>query len=453
MNINKLNIPDLSGGNLTFNIATNLITNEVSYFFYDFGTDKILEKNYLELKSKYEKNEFLLSELIFEENLKHFVNHLLYDLAKQLSIKKIEPNIFISKSFKIINECIEQENYQIYYHLFIDYYRLNNRYDLVLVLIKSGKIGLDFSLIHDIEYNLKERVLSGQLLLSILKINSSLNSIIQDKIFLFTNYIDSVLSNLYSNKYSFYSVLFNIEKSVHQINKEFPMKFVVIENGRTAKFYQTKRENCFDYIQNNKDKKVFKKYEDALFSFQTENSEKWITKSWNNGEIWLRYDENPLSYVNGINSFFYYIENIFTKIFKSIIFNKQDDFRISIGLPKIGQGWVSETNLFNAVNLFFETEIVIQHASPKWLGRQHLDIYFSELNIGIEYQGKQHNEPVNFFGGEDGFKRTIERDERKKLLCLENNCLLFYVYPETNTDEFLLELESIVNNKKNSFFV
>lgn len=448
MKRNDINIPDLSGSNLIFNISTNLITNEVSFYFHDFGIDKVLEKNYLALKSKYEKNEFLLSEIIFEENLKHFVNHLLYDLAKQLSLNKIDSNIFISKSFKIIIECIEQENFQIYYKLFIDYYRLNKRYDLVLLLIKSRKIEIDFSLIHDLEYNLKERVLSGELLLSILKINSSLNNIVKDKLSMFSNYIDTVLSNLYRNKYSYYSVLFNNEKSVHQINKEFPMKFIVIENGRSAKFYQTKRENCFEYIQNNKENKIFKKYENVLLSFQTENSEKWISKLWNKGELWLRYDDNPLSYTNDINSFFYYIENTITKIFKSIIFNKQDDFRVSIGLPKIGQGWVSETNLFNAVNRFFETEIVIQHATPKWLGRQHLDIYFTELNIGIEYQGKQHNEPVNFFGGEDGFKKTIERDERKKQLCIENNCLLFYVYPETNTDDFLLELESIINNKK-----
>jgi hypothetical protein len=451
MKINKLNIPDLSGGNLTFNITTNLITNEVSYYFHDWGTDKILEKNYLELKSTYEKNEFLLSELIFEENLKHFVNHLLYDLAKQLSTKTIEPNIFISKSFKIINECIEQENYQIYYHLFIDYYRLNNRYDLVLSLIQTGKIAIDFSVIHDLEYNLKKRILSGELLLSILNINSSLNGIVRDKLSQFSVYIDIVLSNIYSNKYSFYNALFDSEKTVHEINKEFTMKFVAIEDGRSLKFYQRKRKNSFEYYHKNRGKELFKKYEDVLLSFQkNEASQKWIINSWKgdgNGPVWYGIS-NPLSYENGPNSFFNYIENTFTNIFKSLVYNSQDDFRVSIGLPKIGQGWVSETNLFNAVNLFFETENVVQHASPKWLGRQHLDIYFPNLNIGIEYQGKQHNEPVSFFGGEDAFNKTVERDERKKRLCLENGCLLFYVYPETNTDEFLLELERIVKNEK-----
>ena len=31
-----------------------------------------------------------------------------------------------------------------------------------------------------------------------------------------------------------------------------------------------------------------------------------------------------------------------------------------------------------------------------------------------------------FFGGEDGFKYLKTLDERKRLLCLENGCELFY---------------------------
>jgi hypothetical protein len=453
MNLNKLKIPDLSGQNLSFSLSTNLITKSVSYSFYNRGTNKFLEKNYLEFKSKYENNEFSISDLVFDENLNHFVNHLLFDLVKQLSINEIESDVFILKSFKIISECSKQENFQIYFNEFIDYYRLNNRYDLVLSLFQTGKITIDFSLIHDAEYNLKKRILSGELLLSILNINSSLNGIVRDKLKQFSGYMDTALSNLYSNKYSFYTALFGIEKSVHEINKEFTMKFVAIEDGRSLKFYQTKRKNSFEYYHKNKGKKMFKKYEDVLLSFQkNEASQKWIINSWKgdgNGPVWYGIS-NPLSYENGSNSFFNYIENTFTNIFKLLVINSQDDFRVSIGLPKIGQGWVSETNLYNAVNIFFETENVVQHASPKWLGRQHLDIYFPNLNIGIEYQGKQHNEPVSFFGGEEAFNRTVERDERKKHLCLENGCLLFYVYPETNTDEFLLELESIIFNRKNS---
>jgi hypothetical protein len=449
MKINELIVPDLSGIQQTFNISTNLNTNEVSFYFYSSGTNKKLEKIILDLKSKYENNEFRLSNLTFNENLKQFVNYLLYDLVKQLSINNIDSERFILKSFDIISECIDQEKFQIHHHQFIDYYRLNNRYDLVLLLIKSGKIvPIDFSIIHDIELNTKERLLTGEILLSILNLNSSLNGIVKNKLSQFTIYINSILSDLYSDNYSFYSALFDSNKSINEINQEFPMNFIAIEFGLTADFYQTQRKNSFDYIEKNMETEVFRKYQDTLNRFQTEVSEKYLKKSWNKGEIWLRYDENPLSYINGVNSFFYYIENTISKIFKSLIFNIQDDFRVSIGLPKIGQGWVSETNLFNAIKVFFRKENIVQHASPIWLGRQHLDIYFPELNIGIEYQGKQHNEPVIFFGGEDAFVRTIERDERKRKLCLQNNCLLFYVYPETITDDFILKLEKVIKNKR-----
>lgn len=35
----------------------------------------------------------------------------------------------------------------------------------------------------------------------------------------------------------------------------------------------------------------------------------------------------------------------------------------------------------------------------------------------VEYDGKQHFEPVEFFGGEDGFKKTVARDEIKNTYC------------------------------------
>lgn len=56
-------------------------------------------------------------------------------------------------------------------------------------------------------------------------------------------------------------------------------------------------------------------------------------------------------------------------------------------MPKVGEGWISETELFYKISDYFKEDEVVHHASPKWLGRQHLDIYFPKLNIGIEYQG------------------------------------------------------------------
>jgi hypothetical protein len=121
------------------------------------------------------------------------------------------------------------------------------------------------------------------------------------------------------------------------------------------------------------------------------------------------------------------------------------------GLPKIGEGWISETLLYYEVKNALQDYEVKHHGSPKWLGLQHLDIYIPSLNIGIEYQGKQHMEPVAFFGGLEAFNKSLERDRRKKRLCDENGLELFYVYPETDTNKFIFELLNYIKEKKTAY--
>ena len=99
------------------------------------------------------------------------------------------------------------------------------------------------------------------------------------------------------------------------------------------------------------------------------------------------------------------------------------------GLPRVGECWVAETRLYYQLKDRFEEEEVLQHASPSWLGRQHIDIYFPERSVGIEYHGVQHNEPVAFFGGLGGFKRTQERDRQKARKCADASVTLLVVRP------------------------
>jgi hypothetical protein len=117
-------------------------------------------------------------------------------------------------------------------------------------------------------------------------------------------------------------------------------------------------------------------------------------------------------------------------------------------IPKIGEGWVAETTLYYLIKESFPKETVINHGKPLWLGRQHLDIFFPDRNIAIEYQGVQHDRPVAFFGGEERFREQKERDERKALLCRENGCLLIYVREGYRTQDILLEVEKALNNNR-----
>ena len=54
-------------------------------------------------------------------------------------------------------------------------------------------------------------------------------------------------------------------------------------------------------------------------------------------------------------------------------------------------------------------------------------IYICGLKIAIEYQGKQHFEPVDYFGGKENFLKQKERDELKAKRGKEHGVKLIYV--------------------------
>lgn len=93
--------------------------------------------------------------------------------------------------------------------------------------------------------------------------------------------------------------------------------------------------------------------------------------------------------------------------------------------------WKNEALLYALVKEVFSAFTVIREFSPNWLGNLRIDIFIKELNVAIEYQGKQHYEPIKIFGGVDSLKRGKDRDERKKALCKENNVdVVYFTYKE-----------------------
>ena len=124
----------------------------------------------------------------------------------------------------------------------------------------------------------------------------------------------------------------------------------------------------------------------------------------------------------------------------------EDKFRESIGVAKIGEGWIKETELYYRLKNAFPVYEIINHGRPKFLGMQHLDIYFPKFNIGLEYQGLQHYEPVNYFGGHEAFKKTLERDKLKKDLCKKNGCVLIYVEENYDFEQLRNRIELIIRS-------
>ena len=117
----------------------------------------------------------------------------------------------------------------------------------------------------------------------------------------------------------------------------------------------------------------------------------------------------------------------FNKAIKELYRDSENIVREKYDIPKVGEGWVSETELYYKIKNAFPTCNVIHQYRCDWLDRQSIDIFIEDYNIAIEYQGIQHYKPVERFGGKEGFENTVARDKKKKRLCKENGVMLIYV--------------------------
>lgn len=120
---------------------------------------------------------------------------------------------------------------------------------------------------------------------------------------------------------------------------------------------------------------------------------------------------------------------------RALVRDAENQLRDAHGVPQVGQGWVSETELYQAICDAFPGVQVVQHGRPPWLGRQHLDVWLPHWNVAVEYHGRQHFEPVEFFGGQDAFERTVERDERKLRLCRRHRVKLIVATEDDPVEE------------------
>lgn len=116
----------------------------------------------------------------------------------------------------------------------------------------------------------------------------------------------------------------------------------------------------------------------------------------------------------------------------------ENKIRESKGVARIGERWVNETLLFNYINLLFPQYTVQREASPAWLGNQRIDIFVPEINLAVEYQGQQHFQAVELFGGKAGLEATKQRDKNKALKCKNNGIDLVYFTYKDNLSEKLV---------------
>ena len=140
-----------------------------------------------------------------------------------------------------------------------------------------------------------------------------------------------------------------------------------------------------------------------------------------------------------------YIGNAFTELVEEILREAENLLRENHGLPRIGEGWISEMQLYNLVKIFFPE--AQHHVAPGWLKPQHLDVFVPPEKLAFEYQGRQHFEPIDFFGGEESFETVKKLDRRKMQKCKSNGVVLIYWRYDEPIDQKVLaeKLETASN--------
>jgi len=79
-----------------------------------------------------------------------------------------------------------------------------------------------------------------------------------------------------------------------------------------------------------------------------------------------------------------------------------------------------------------------------------LDFFIPFCNIGIECQGIQHYEPVDFFGGSSALLLQEHRDKEKYELCKKNGIeILYYTNLKKELSENTLKsIKKLINRIK-----
>lgn len=126
----------------------------------------------------------------------------------------------------------------------------------------------------------------------------------------------------------------------------------------------------------------------------------------------------------------------------------ENNFRKKNNVSLIGEGWTSQTELFNQLKKYFVD--IEKEYSPKWLKPKRIDIFIKKPRVSIEYHGYQHYFPISFFGGEKAFKKRQIDDKQKEKKCLENNSsFIEWPYDLEINNRNINKIKNFINSNKN----
>lgn len=110
---------------------------------------------------------------------------------------------------------------------------------------------------------------------------------------------------------------------------------------------------------------------------------------------------------------------------------------------KESHGERSVSKWLNAHNISYLRQKTFNNCKDKRV--LPFDFYLPAYDICIEYQGIQHYEPIEYFGGQKTFESQMLRDSIKREYCQNNNILLFEIPYYSDLDEELIKLYELIN--------
>lgn len=106
----------------------------------------------------------------------------------------------------------------------------------------------------------------------------------------------------------------------------------------------------------------------------------------------------------------------------------------------------------NIISKFLDDNEIVYETQKKFNGCEYkyllrFDFYLPKYNICIEYNGQQHYDPIEYFGGDETLKYNIKKDSIKKKFCEKNKIDLITVKYNENVNKTLKLIYNFIYNK------
>lgn len=116
--------------------------------------------------------------------------------------------------------------------------------------------------------------------------------------------------------------------------------------------------------------------------------------------------------------------------------------RIS-GCPrcKVSKGEKAISSILNSLDVLYTPQKTFDDC--KYKRKLPFDFYIESENLLIEYDGLQHSKPIDYFGGEEAYKKQVIKDSIKTKYAIDNNIRLLrfnYNTPEAEMKKSIKEL-------------